>query len=259
MMPPFLLSSEGGDPILQVLHHALDHQLFNLGPIPVSKFAVMVVISGSLLLLMALMLDRASPVPRGFLRNALESLVLFIRDEMARPVMGKEYADRFLPFFCTIFLFILTMNLMGQVPIPVVGGTATSALPVTGLLAAIVLMVSIGSGLVLHGPFGFMKTFVPPGLPVVLVPLLFVLEFVGFFIKHAVLMVRLFANMIAGHLIIGAFLGLIFLTKSYGVAAPSVLLALFIALVEILVAFLQAYVFTLLSVLFIGGVVHPEH
>lgn len=258
-MPLFLLSSEGGDPILRVLQHALDHTLFHLGPIPVSKFSVMVAISAAVLVLMAMMLNRASPVPRGFLRNAMESLMLFIRDEMARPVMGKQYADRFLPFFCTIFLFILTMNLLGMVPIPVVGGTATSALPVTGILAAIVLLVSIGSGLVLHGPGGFMKIFVPPGLPTALVPLLFVLELVGFFIKHAVLMVRLFANMIAGHLVIGAFIGLIFLAKSYGVAGPSILLALFISLVELLVAFLQAYVFTLLSVLFIGGVVHPEH
>ncbi len=129
---------------------------------------------------------------------------------MVRPTMGGHHGDRFVPFFCTLFSAILVMNLLGMVP----GlGTATSNLMVTGALAAIVLLVSILSGLVIHKSH-FLHLFVPSGLPKAIVPLLFVLELVGFFIKHAVLAVRLFANMIAGHLVIGAFLGLIFLFKS---------------------------------------------
>ncbi len=81
----------------------------------------------------------------------------------------------------------------------------------------------------------------------------------GFLIKHSVLCVRLFANMIAGHLVLGAFIGLIFVSKSYVTAVPSIAMALFVSGLELLVAFIQAYVFTLLSVLFVGGVVHPEH
>ena len=101
---------------------------------------------------------------------------------------------------------------------------------------------------------------VPGGVPKLVVPLLFLLEFIGFFVKHGVLMLRLFANMIAGHLVIGAFIGMVWVFKSYLVGAfLSVPLALFVSFLELLVAFLQAYVFTMLSALFIGGMVHPEH
>ena len=131
---------------------------------------------------------------------------------------------------------------------------------VTGAFATMIIVISTLSGFIYHGPVGFLKLFVPGGLPAPLVPILFVLEFVSFFIKHGVLMIRLFANMIAGHLVIGAFLGLIADMHSYVVAgALSVPLSLFVSCLELLVAFLQAYVFTLLSTLFIGGMVHPDH
>ena len=265
-LPSFLLTGDGpvgkGKEMEFIFSHSLDHTLFVIPGIdlPVTRFGSMVVISALVLIALVLPLDRKSLVGKGFARNALEALLLFIRDELVRPAMG-HHGDRFVPFFCTLFLFILTMNLIGLIPLPFVGGTATSSFWVTGTLAAIILIVGLASGLALHGVGGTMRAFVPGGLPKVLVPLLFVLELFGHLIKHFVLMVRLFANMIAGHLILGAFLGLIFIAEAYVAYAivPSLLLALFISAMELLVGFIQAYVFTLLSVLFVGSLVHPEH
>jgi F-type H+-transporting ATPase subunit a len=250
------------------LKHALDHSHVELfAGISLTSFMVMIALSAVVVFLISVLADKKGLVPKGFFRNALEGLVLMVRG-MVRNAMGAHghddhhtrVADRYVPFFCTAFLFILAMNLLGMVPIPKFGGTATSNIWVTAALALIVLVTSIASGFIHHGPRGFLKLFAPSGLPAVLVPVLFVLEFVGFFTKHGVLMVRLFANMLAGHLVIGAFLGLIADFESYLVAGfLSVPLALFVSFLEILVAFLQAYVFTLLSVLFVGGMVHPEH
>lgn len=264
MRLPFLLAGEPpapGQEILWVFNHALDGPAW--AGAPITRMHVMIALTAVVVTLMALAIKRSLSrdpmVPRGFMRNSLESLVVFIRDEFVRPTMGAHHGDRFVPFFCTVFLFILLMNLLGMVAIPQVGATATSNLNVTLALATIVLVTSTVSGFAFHGPGGFLKLFVPSGLPVALVPLLFVLELVGYFIKHAVLSIRLLANMLAGHLVIGAFLGLIFVFKSYAISPVSILMALFISCLELLVAFLQAYVFTLLASLFIGGMVHPDH
>ena len=237
--------------------HALDHSHGELAAgITISNFKIMLGVAAAVVLLFSLRADKKSLVPKGAARNALEGILLFIRG-MTR---ASHLPDKFVPFFCTLFFFILTANLLGMVPIPFYGGTATSNLMVTGALAGIILLVSTLSGFICHGPVGFVKLFIPGGLPAPLIPVLFVLEFVGYFIKHGVLMIRLFANMIAGHLVIGAFLGLIADMHSYVVAgALSVPLSLFVSCLELLVAFLQAYVFTLLSTLFIGGMVHPDH
>ncbi len=264
MDAPFLLSGDISDPLEWIRHHALDNigePFFKLGPIPITKFSVMAVLSGLVVFCVAAVAGRRKAgvlVPSGVVQNAGESLVLFIRDEFVRPGMG-HHGDKFLPFFCTLFSFIFVTNLMGMIPLPVIGGTATSNLGMTGMLATSVLLVSIFGGISENGIGGFLRSFIPPGLPVWLVPALFVLELGGFFIKHAVLAIRLFANMIAGHLVVGAFLGLIFVVKAYWVAVPSVVLALFVNALELLVCFLQAYVFTLLASLFVSGTVHPEH
>jgi len=261
-MTPILLTGapqEQGGEIMRILHHALDHKVGGL-PAPFTNFGLMVLLGAVLLAIIVLFMDTRSPVPRGAMRNFFEGLLLFVRDEMTRPTMGRKYGDAYAPFFCTTFLFILTLNLLGMIPIhPELGGTATSSYMVTGALAACVLVLGIGSGLKLHGPAGYLKTFIPGGVPGWLVPLLFVLELMGYCIKHSVLMVRLYANMLAGHLVLGSFIGLIFVARSYLVAPPSIGMALFVSSLEILVALIQAYVFTLLSVLFVGGVVRPEH
>lgn len=270
MVQPFLLSGDISDPLEWIRHHCLDNihtpwakiTIPGLSwAIPVTNFSIMAVLSGLVVFALAYVAGRrpsGSLIPRGVLQNAGESLVVFVRDEFVRPGMG-HHGDKYLPFFCTLFSFIFVTNLLGMVPIPMIGGTATSNLGMTGMLAISVLLVSIIGGIRENGVGGFIHSFIPPGLPVWLVPLLFVLELAGFFIKHGVLAIRLFANMIAGHLVVGAFLGLIFVAKAYWVAAPSVLLALFVNVLELLVCFLQAYVFTLLASLFVSGTVHPEH
>ena len=260
----FLLASEGpagsspGEIITYCLNHALDHTLYGSFPFAITKLTVMLVIVGAVIVLGLLGLDTKSEVPSGFRRNSLEKLLLFIRDGLARPTIGHD-GDRFVPFFCTLFLFIFIANLLGLVPIPVVGGTITSNPQVTGTLALIVFLVGTVCAIKAHGIGGFLGAFIPGGLPKALMPLMFVLEVIGHIIKHGVLMVRLFANMIAGHLVIAAFMGLIFIWKNWVYAALPIGLSLFLSFLELLVAFIQAYVFTLISVLAIGAVVHPEH
>ena len=252
-MRPFLAE---GDPNQTQVEYAFDHALVhNLGHPLVTNAMVMIAVAAVLILFVTAIIDRRSLVPRGLFRNAMESVALFIRN-MTR---DAHLPDKFVPLFATFFLFILTMNLLGMIPIPTIGHTATSTVWVAAALASTVLLVSVVSGFVYHGAGGVLKLFVPSGLPAALAPLLFALEFIGFFIKHGVLAVRLFANMLAGHLVIGAFLGPIGDMGSYGMAALSVPLSLFVSCLELLVAFLQAYVFTLLAVLFVGGMVHPDH
>ncbi len=253
------LFSGGGEDFNELVrHHAFDniHEPF-FGFI--TKFSIMAVLSGLVLFVLArTAARRTSLVPTGVLQNAFEGLVIFVRDELVRPTMG-HHGDKFIPFFCTLFSFIFITNIFGMVPIPVIGGTATSNLGMTGMLATSVLIVSIVGGIKENGIGGFLHSFVPPGLPIWLVPVLFVLELGGFFIKHAVLAIRLFANVVAGNLVVGASLSLILIAKSYAVAPPAIALALFVNMLELLVCLLQAYVFTLLASLFVAGTVHPEH
>lgn len=247
----------GTSPFAYVLGHNVDEVLFS--PLGITKFTLNMMVSALLLITLVMLSNRRSATPKGKLRGLFESTYLFIRDEMVYPSIGRHLGGRFMPFFMTIFLFILTMNLVGLVPLPVIGGAATSQLSLTLPLALIVIAVSIIGGLVVNGAGGFLGTFVPSGLPMAVVPLIFVLEVIGFLIKHGVLAVRLMANMLGGHLVVGSFIALIALFQSYGIALFSVPMVVFVNLLEVLVAFLQAYVFTLLAVLFIGSTVHPDH
>lgn len=270
-MRPFLLASEGSsNPLIDIFAHSQDHRLEAIPPLRlpligefvVTKFMVMVALSALVLILAGLRARPKGLVSRGFFGNAFETLVLFIRDGLVRPAMGKKDGDRFVPFFCTIFAFIFTMNLMGLVPVTAhINGTATSNPVISGTLAAVVLLVGLVSGFVLHGPGGVVGAFIPGGLPAPLRPVLFVLELLGWLVKHAVLMIRLSANMTAGHLVLGSFVGLNYLFANVLalVAPASIALALFVTFLELLVSFLQAYVFTLISVVLMGTLVHPDH
>ena len=203
---------------------------------------------------------------KGRLWNILEVFLLFIRDEVARPCIGKHDADRFMPFLWTLFLFVLGCNLIGMVPWM---GSPTGALAVTGALAFITFAVVVGSGMAKLGVVGFWKAQVPhmdlPGpVAVLLIPMIFVIEILGLFIKHGVLAVRLLANMMAGHVVLAVIVGFIGASAAAGagiwgsVALASVLGATALSLLELFVAFLQAYIFTFLSALFIGAAVHPH-
>lgn len=196
--------------------------------------------------------------PKGTFQNLFETLVLFIRDEVARPTIGAK-ADRYLPFLLTAFFFILTCNLLGLVPF---GATATSNVMVTAVLATFTFVITQ-----LGGTKDYWKhIFWPPGIPTFVKPILIPVEILGIFTKPFALAIRLFANMTAGHLIILSLIGLIFAFNNlfgpaagYGVAPVSVAFSLFIYCLEILVSFIQAYVFTMLSALFIGMAAEEHH
>ncbi len=193
-------------------------------------------------------------VPHGF-GNLIEMIVVFIRDEIVLPTIGKE-GLRLLPFFLTLFFFILTCNLLGLLPY---GSTATGNVSVTAALAVISFLVIQISGMIKNGFFGYFRGLIPHSVPIFVLPVMIIVEFVGLFTKPVALCIRLFANMTAGHIIILTLIGLIFVFKSVLIAPVSIAFALFINLLELLIALLQAYIFTMLSSLFIGMAIHQEH
>jgi F-type H+-transporting ATPase subunit a len=187
---------------------------------------------------------------------------LWLRDDVVYPAMGKEQGRRFLPYFLTIFFFILFMNLLGLVP---GAATATASIFVTGGLALFTLLLMLFGGMIAQGPFAYWKTLVPH-VPVLIWPVMFLVELVGIFVKPFALMIRLFANMTGGHMVVLSFMGLLFLMAglagpfaSYATSPLLVGFAVFIMIIEAFVALLQAYVFTMLSVMFIQSSIHPEH
>ena len=198
--------------------------------------------------------------PRGTLQNMMETFVIYVRDEIARPAIGPK-TNKYLPYILTVFFFILTVNLLGLVPF---SATATANITVTAVLAIFTFFVTQFAGTKDY----WMHIFNPPGIPWFVKPILIPIEIMGLFIKPFALAVRLFANLTAGHLVILNLIGLIFVVggifgavAGYGTVLPSLLLTLFIYVLEILVAFIQAYVFTLLSAVFIGmaAAEHEHH
>ncbi len=197
---------------------------------------------------------KKSLIPTG-ISNLMEILIVFVRDDIAKATIGKGY-EKFLSYLLTVFFFILFCNLTGLIPY---GNTPTSNIAVTATLATLSFIVIQAGGMMKNGAFGYFKGLIPHGIPMWLLPIMIVVEFLGLFTKPFALAVRLFANMTAGHVVIFALIGLIFILKTYFVAPVSVSFALFIFLLEILVALIQAYIFTVLSSIFIGMAVHQEH
>ena len=244
-----------------IKHHIMDSYEWNLPfmhpiqlPEMLSLHGVMLIIASMIMFLLFVVLyDKKKRVPTG-ITNLLEVFVLFIRDEIAVNALGKEDGRKMTPLFCTFFFFILILNLMGLVPI---FSTATANVNVTAGLALITLSFMIFGAIYKNGITGFLKAFTPSGVPVPVLIILMPIEIVGLFIKTFALTIRLFANMLAGHIVIFSLLGMVVLIGVF--ALPAVLLALLINLLEIFIAFLQAYIFTLLSAMFIGQMYHPEH
>ncbi len=204
--------------------------------------------------------------PRGRLWNFLEVVLLFLRDEVARPAIGRRDADRFMPFIWTVFFFVLTCNLFGMIPW---AGSPTGALGCTLALALMTFGTVVGSGIKKYGFVGFWIAQVPQmELPFVVAvfvkPMIFFIEVVGLLIKHFILSVRLLANMFAGHLVLAVIVGFIAVAAKQhimvwsGVMLGSVLGAAALSLLELFMAFLQAYIFTFLSALFIGMAIHQH-
>jgi F-type H+-transporting ATPase subunit a len=231
----------------------------------ISKYMIIQLVVAAILILLFTRLAHAvrdGRPAKGKLWNMLETFLLFIRDEVARPAIGEKDADRFVPLLWTIFLFILGCNLMGMLPWV---GAPTASFGVTFGLALVTFVTGLVFGSRRFGILGYWKNLVPSmGLPLILaipiVPMLFVIEVLGLLIKHAVLGVRLLANMVAGHLVLLAIMGMAVAaaaSASWPVTASIAVVgsALFSCL-ELFVAFLQAYVFTFLSALFIGSAIH---
>lgn len=238
-----------------VIHLPQIH-LFGLD-ISITKHVVFMWIAAAILIITFLVVSKSykkSLVPKG-LTNLVEVLIVFVRDEIARPTIGHGY-EKFLPYLLTVFFFILTSNFLGLIPY---GATSTSNIAVTATLATISFLVIQIGGIMKNGFFGYFKGLIPHGIPFWLIPIMFVVEILGLFTKPFALAIRLFANMTAGHIVILALLGLIFILRTYVVVPVSVSFALFIYLLEILVALIQAYIFTMLSSLFIGMAYHQEH
>lgn len=196
--------------------------------------------------------------PRGRLANMFEALILFVRNDIVLPNMG-QHGVRYLPLFLTFFFFILFANLIGIVPGV---GTPTGNINVTFTLAGIVFVgIFVLGSFEQGGPHIFLKHLLPSGLPAWLMPFMFVIELVGPVAKAFALMMRLFANMIAGHIVMAALFGLVvvFHTIAIPIGIVSSVAVAALGALEIFICVLQAYIFTLLAVLFIGMAVHPEH
>ena len=194
--------------------------------------------------------------PKGW-QNAVEPVITFVRDEVAKPNLGPFW-KKYLPLLLTIFFFILINNLFGLLPgaANVTGNTAFTI--VLGVVAFIVILFSSNKHFWGH-------LFWPPGVPVAIKPILVVIELMSFFIKPAALIIRLFANMVAGHIIILSFISLIFIfgamskVAGFGFSPISILFTVFIYFIEILVAFIQAFIFTNLTAVFIGQGLEGGH
>jgi F-type H+-transporting ATPase subunit a len=196
--------------------------------------------------------------PKGFY-NLIEPLVVFLRDDVIKPNIGPR-ADRFMPFLLSIFFFIFILNLTGQIPFFPGGANVTGNIAVTMVLALFVFVTVTFSGNKYYWKHIFMPD-VPVWMYIIIIPI----EVLGVVLKPFVLMLRLFANITAGHIIILGFFSLIFIfgamspTLGYAVSPLSVAFTVFMSLLELLVAFLQAFVFTLLSAIYIGMAVEEHH
>ncbi|MCA9041518.1 MAG: F0F1 ATP synthase subunit A [Planctomycetaceae bacterium] len=223
--------------------------------------------------------------------NMWEAIALYVRDDIVRPTIGHPHhhddeahghhpehehhpvmhdginhpADKWLPFIWSCFFYILICNLLGAIPLM---GSATASISVTGVLAFFAFCMTIYAGVQTSGVTGFFASLcptmdLPPALKLVLVPMIWVIEFIGFFIKHGVLAIRLFANIMGGHAVLGVMLLFIAMSADSGalwyvVTPASILGQIGIGLLELLVAFIQAYVFAMLATLFISTSVNPH-
>ncbi len=252
-----------------IMHHILDNNVFSFEPfgeihlpkiapiagvdISITKHVVMLwVVSAILLIIFSIVGSKYKKMtprqaPKGLV-NAMEALVEFIRTDVAKANIGVGY-EKYLTYLLTVFFFILLCNLLGLVPY---GATATGNINVTLTLATFTFFITQAAALKAHGVKGYLAHLTGgthPALWIIMIPI----EFIGLFTKPVALTIRLFANMTAGHIVILSLIFISFILKSYIVAvAMSVPFSIFIYLLELFVAFLQAFIFTMLSALFIG-------
>ena len=235
-------------------HHILDHivnlKIFGLDISLTQHTLFMLGISVLLLILIPLIIHFRS----GRLKTLLEAFVVFVQDNIVLPNLGP-HGKKMVPFFCTLLLFLLFANYLGMLP---EARTITSNISVTAGMAITSFMCIVFFSIKENGVKGFIKSFVPSGVPVWLIPMMFILEVFSLFIKTFVLAIRLFANMAAGHIILLGLFSFIFLVgqqkmiAGYASSVPVLFMTLFVSILELLVAAIQAYVFTLLTAIFAG-------
>ena len=206
-------------------------------------------------------------VPSGFY-NVIETICVFIREDVVRPFL-KDQTDRYIGYLWTMFFFILTLNLLGMIPLNSIiwvftqkhnniYGAATANLYVTGALATFAFFLFHIAGIYQKGFVKYFATLAPK-VPWPMMPFMFFMELISSFVRLFSLAIRLFANILAGHILLGVLLGFIILFKTYVIATASLVTTTAMSLLEVFVAFLQAYIFTFLTAIFIGFAVGDEH
>ena len=262
--------------------HAYTHEPYlQLGPIPFhfTNHNLALLVSATIVLIafgwLARKRKQGGLIARGPLQNCLEALVAFVKNDMVYANMGEHHGRKFLPLFLTQFFCILLMNLFGILPnfdffrsmhFPT---TATANIWVTAGLALTTFTAILYGGIKEQGLGHYIVGLAPPinlgastGMKLMRVAILCIMypiEVLGLIIKPVALTLRLFANMVGGHLAMLTVYGLIYLFQSYAIGAIGVGFNTFLTFLELLVAFIQAYIFTYLSILFVGAAVHPEH
>ena len=261
--------AEDGANIGKVVHKVNGVEVLPQWDLSITKTILAIFINALIVILIFLSVAKAykkrrNQAPKG-LQSLLEPLILFIRDDVAKASIGEEKFERYLPYLMTLFFFILFSNLFGIFPIFPGGANVTGNIAVTGVMAFFTFVITTVSG----NKHYWTDIFNTPGVPWWLkipVPLMPFVEVLGIFTKPFVLAVRLFANMVSGHIVLAGFISLIFIFGKiavglgYGVSVFSMAFAIFLDLLEVLVAFIQAYVFVLLSALYFGMATEvPEH
>ena len=243
------------------ISHDSKGELLNGKPLDISMTKNVVSLLISVLVLLIVFIGiagaykkREGKAPKG-LQSILEPIILFVRDDIAKPQLGHRYKG-FMPYLLTVFFFVWLNNLMGLVPFFPGGANLTGNIAVTMMLALCTFVLTT-----VNGNKNYWGHVFTPHVPWWLYPLMIPVEIVGLFVKPIALMIRLFANITAGHILILSLISLIFILKSVFVAGIAIPFVLFISVIELVVGFIQAFIFTILSALFIGMAVeeHAEH
>ena len=204
---------------------------------------------------------RNTNVPPKGLQSWLEPIIIFVVDDVIKPGIGEKHYRRFVPLLLTCFFFIWINNMLGQIPFFPGGANLTGNIACTMTLAVIIFIIQMAN----TKKYYWRHIFAMPGVPGWVLPLITFIEVLGIFLKPFVLMVRLFANMLAGHMVILSFISLIFIFGELnqwlglGVSVLSIAFSVFVSMLELLVAFIQAYVFTLLASIYFGMALEEDH
>jgi len=253
------MAEGGGGAAIDPLHHFELHPIveIQLGGLdlsitqPVLWMIIASTVTFALLTFVAMTLKK---YPKG-LQNFVEVIVNFLRKGLVIDVIGKEGIGWF-PFVATLFLFVLSCNLVGLIP----GSfTATSNINVTAGLAILVFFMVQGAGIRKYGFVGYFKAFIPSGIPTWILPIMVPIEIISLFAKPFSLAVRLFANMMAGHMVILVFLSMIILFKSVVITPLPLVGVIIMYAFEIFVALIQAYIFSVLTASYLSDALHMEH